>query len=282
MSFLGKSTPIAARLLMLGALMTAGCSDENDDENGATQGALAGESFVLVHGAWNGDWVWESTASRLEAEGAKVRSVNLPAHGTDATPVTEASLSAYVDAVLETIDGDEPVTLLAHSFGGVVVSLTGERAPTRIRRAIYVGAFLPSDGDTALALAQTDTKSDLGPALEFDMERGVVGIRKADFPELFCADCTDRDLKVLGDEYTDEPLVPLTETIELSEARFGSVPKYYVFTAEDRVLSPTFQRRMASGWELSGEATVDTSHCPFFSAPDDLVATVRTLLEGEP
>jgi pimeloyl-ACP methyl ester carboxylesterase len=263
--------------LVLGAVFTlSGCGD--DDTEPSPGSSLRGESFLLVHGAWNGAWVWEEVETRLEERGASVRTVTLPAHADDTTPVTETSLAAYVDAVLAEVPTGESVTLIGHSFGGVVISLTAERAPEQVKRLVYVGAFLPQDGETALGLAQTDTDSDLGPALGFDMEKGLVGIDRAAFPELFCADCSDDHLAVLGDKYSDEPLPPLVEAIELSDDGFGSVPKYYVYTAQDRVLSPEFQQRVSSRVELAGTATLETSHSPFFSAPEELVATIDELL----
>lgn len=254
----------------------SGCGD--DDTAPSPDSSLRGEKFMLVHGAWNGAWVWEEVEMRLEERGATVRTVTLPGHADDATPVSETSLAAYVDAVLAEIPSGAPVTLVGHSFGGVVISLTAERAPERVKRLVYVGAFLPENGETALGLAQTDTDSDLGPALGVDMEKGLVGIEREAFPELFCADCNEDHLGVLAEKYSDEPLPPLVEPIELSDDHFGSVPKYYVYTAQDRVLSPAFQQRVTARVELAGTATIETSHSPFFSAPEELVATIDELL----
>lgn len=260
---------------LVGSLGLNGCGD--DDAEVPTPLELSGKTFVLVHGAWNGAWVWDDVQQRLEAKGATVRTVTLPGHAEDTTKVSETSLDAYVDKVSSVFEAGKPVTLVGHSFGGVVISLTAEAHTESVERLIYVGAFLPANGETALDLAQTDTDSDLGPALVFDMENGVVGIQRDAFPELFCADCSESHLEVLADKYSDEPLPPLVEPIVLSDAGFGSVPKYYVFTAKDRVLSPSFQQRVTSRVELAGSVTLDTSHSPFFSAPDELVTAVSQL-----
>jgi len=262
-------------LALVGSLGLSGCGDDDAEE--PTPSELSGKTFVLVHGAWNGAWVWDDVQERLEGKGATVRTVTLPGHAEDTTKVTETSLEAYVDKVSSVFEAGKPVTLVGHSFGGVVISLTAEAHPTSVERLIYVGAFLPANGETALDLAQTDTNSDLGPALVFDMDKGVVGIQRDQFPELFCADCSESHLEVLADKYSDEPLPPLVQPIVLSDDGFGSVPKYYVFTAEDRVLSPSFQQRVTSRIELAGSATLDTSHSPFFSAPDELVTAVSQL-----
>lgn len=263
-------------LILGAALFSTACSDDEADL--AEHSNLRGESFMLVHGAWNGAWVWEDVKELLEEEGASVRTVTLPGHAEDTTPVSKTSLSGYVDAVLAALEGEQQVTLVGHSFGGVVISLTAEREPDRIERLMYVGAFLPQNGETALGLAQTDADSDLAPALGIDMDRGIVGIDREAFPELFCADCTDADLAVLADKYSDEPLPPLVEPIELSERNFGAVAKYYVYTEQDRVLSPAFQQRVSSRVRLTATAALQTSHSPFFAAPAELVATIDGLL----
>lgn len=263
-------------VLLTLAFALSACSD--DDSDPAAGSSLRDQSFLLVHGAWNGAWVWEDVERRLVAEGARVRTVTLPGHAEDTTPVAEISLAGYVDAVLDSIADEKRVTLVGHSFGGVVISLSAERDPVKVERLVYVGAFLPADGETALGLAQTDTDSDLGPALGFDMDKGLVSIERTAFPRLFCADCGQAELAVLGEKYSDEPLPPLVEPITLSDTHFGSVPKYYVYTAEDRVLSPAFQKRVSQRFELAGTATLPTSHSPFFSAPDQLVTTLDVLL----
>lgn len=265
-----------SRLISLAALcLTAACGG---DEPKQPEPSLRGESLMLVHGAWNGAWVWESVTGLLEAKGASVRTVTLPAHAEDTTPVTETSLATYVDAVLAALDGEDQVTLVGHSFGGAVISLTAEREPDRLERLIYLGAFLPQSGESALGLAQTDIESDLGPSLGFDMERGIVGIDREAFPGLFCADCSEADLSILAANYSDEPLPPLVEPVVLSDQNFGRVPKYYVYTENDRVLSPAFQQRMSARVQLDGTATLRTSHSPFFAAPDELVETLGGLL----
>ena len=45
----------------------------------------AANTFVLVHGAWQAPYVWNSVKSQLEKAGQKVIVVELPAHGNDFT-----------------------------------------------------------------------------------------------------------------------------------------------------------------------------------------------------
>src|ERR1700710_2666943 len=65
-------------LLTLGVF--ASCSK---DDNNSTKTV---KTFVLVHGAWQGAWVWQNVKTQLEAAGQKVITVELPGHGDDQTP----------------------------------------------------------------------------------------------------------------------------------------------------------------------------------------------------
>nr|MBS9408465.1 alpha/beta fold hydrolase [Streptococcus oralis] len=43
-------------------------------------------TYVLVHGAWQGEWAWELVKPQLEALGHTVITLDLPGSGKDMTP----------------------------------------------------------------------------------------------------------------------------------------------------------------------------------------------------
>lgn len=95
-------------------------------------------------------------AARLAAEGHSVAAVDLPGReGSARGDVTMADHVAAVRAAIEAA-GPEPVTLVGHSFGGMVISAVAEAAPERIATLVYVAAYLPQDGDSMQALAESD------------------------------------------------------------------------------------------------------------------------------
>jgi len=49
----------------------------------------AGVTFILVHGAWQGAWAWDTIVARLEAAGHPAIAVDLPGDGHDNTPPQE-------------------------------------------------------------------------------------------------------------------------------------------------------------------------------------------------
>jgi hypothetical protein len=48
--------------------------------------------YILVCGSWCGSSAWTAVAARLRAAGHEAATADLPSHGSDATPVSLASL----------------------------------------------------------------------------------------------------------------------------------------------------------------------------------------------
>ena len=110
-------------------------------------------TFVLVHGAWHGGWKWRYVAPILRRAGHEVFTPTLTGLGERAHLAGPSiDLDSHVRdvvAVLETEDLRE-VLLVGHSYGGMVVTGVAERCPERLRRLIYLDAFVPEDGKCLL------------------------------------------------------------------------------------------------------------------------------------
>jgi pimeloyl-ACP methyl ester carboxylesterase len=239
--------------LALTASLTTACSDP-------------AKSYVLVHGSFMGQAGWSDVANELRADGATVRTLDLPAHGGDTSPPADASLAAYVSAVSAAIDdSDRPVVLVGHSMGGVVVSQVAEQRPDDIESVVYLAAYAPTSGQSLLALAMMDSGSQLGAHLQFH-EDGTIDVDQTKFAELFCAECDAATQARLLAGYRGEPGAPLMEPVTLTD-RFASVSKTYIFANRDVVISPALQHEMASQHALRRSVTIDGSHALMFAAP---------------
>lgn len=110
---------------------------------------------VLVHGAWQGAWCWDRVVPLLERSGHRVHTPTLTGSGERAaelTPgVTLDDHLADVSAVVEGLD-DGPVLLVGHSYAGMVISGAADRLAQRLHALVYLDAFYPHDGDSALGL----------------------------------------------------------------------------------------------------------------------------------
>lgn len=110
--------------------------------------SVNGKTYVLVHGSWQGKYVWIKTKTLLERTGNTVITLDLPAHGNDQTPVEKVSLESYKQAVVRAVGERRNVILVGHSFGGIVISAVGEAIPEQIDKLIYTAGYLPRNGES--------------------------------------------------------------------------------------------------------------------------------------
>ena len=250
-----------------------GCS--SSDRNEPTPPA-APKSYVLVHGAWMGAWCWNEVAQQLRADGEIVTTVELPAHGDDHTALADATLDAYVAKVSAAVDTSAtPVILVGHSLGGVVVTAVAEHEPSKIAKLVYVGAFLPKDGQSLFDLASTDPDARLGKVLVIDKEHGIASVPTDSLADVFLADGSPDEVSLLQSRYRDEPLAPFVTPVHTTAANWGAVTKAYIFTKEDHAISYGAQQRMTAGVAFAKTAVIDTSHSPFLSQPAIVVSSLR-------
>ena len=247
-------------------------------KNGTTATAASAPSstkpraFVLVHGAFMGAWGWDAVAAGLRAKGATVTVVELPAHGADTSPPTAATMEGYVAKIAAAIDAaGPPVTLVAHSMGGIPVTQAAEQMPGKIDKVVYLAAYFPKDGQNLLEISMKDGESHLGPALAINGPAGLAGVPKDKLKDIFCADCDDAATASLLAHYRDEPLGSNLMKVHTTDANWGAAKKFYIFTKNDHAVSYALQQSMTSGTKLAGSATLSTSHSPFLSAPTQVV-----------
>ncbi|MCU0464333.1 MAG: alpha/beta fold hydrolase [Anaerolineae bacterium] len=232
------------------------------------------KTFILVHGAFQDSTSWEAVIPLLEAEGHTALSLDLPGHGADETPFSDITLADYRDAVVELIEQQEqPVILVGHSFGGIVISEVAEAIPDRIEALVYVAAYLPRTGDSLAGLAALDRNNGFSEEnflLAEDFSYAYV--LEADFLTIFCGDCTEDQASTVMATRQNEPLAPLNEPSTVTAENFGTVRKVYILTAEDNAASPQIQIFMLSQTPVDQVYALNTSHVPFVTMPDQLTA----------
>lgn len=231
----------------------------------------APQTYVLVHGAWQAPYVWDSVQADLSKGGNKVIIVELPGHGSDTTPPHQLSLDVYRDKVIDAIsEADSNVILVGHSMGGMVITQVAEKVPSKIRKLVYIGAFLPSSGQALTDLAYSDPDSKLGPLLRPSADQLTLDVKRDSLTYLFINDGSETDKQRVVDNYRAEPAIPFTGKVTLTPENFGAVEKVYIKTLQDIVISPGLQDRMIAGAGIKTIYSVNTSHSPFLSRPHEL------------
>ena len=238
------------------------------------------KSYLLVHGAWMGAWCWNDVVDGLRSQGAAVTTDRVAGtHGSDQTPLPQASLDAYITKrTCSRRRGTRfPVILVGHSLGGMVITGVAEVDGAKLAKIVYLGAYLPKDGQSLYDLASTDATSHLGPALVVDQQDGLAKLPSDSLADIFIADGTTDEIASVVSNYRDEPLVPFVTPVHTTAAGWGVVPKAYIYTKDDHAVSSTLQHTMTAGVTMSSTITLDTSHAPFLSRPDLVVSALASM-----
>jgi pimeloyl-ACP methyl ester carboxylesterase len=109
-------------------------------------------TIVLVNGAWANNASWSRVIKRLQNDGYTAVAPPNPLQSLNGDAQTIADL-------LQTIPG--PIVLVGHSYGGMVISNAGTGNPN-VKALVYINAFIPDQGESALGLDSTQPGSVLG------------------------------------------------------------------------------------------------------------------------
>lgn len=135
-----RRTIFALPVLVLGALLPL-----RAQERGSRH------TYVLVHGAWGGGWDWRPVSDILTSRGHRVFRVTLTGLGERAhLASSDIGLETHIADVVNTIlyENLRDVTLVGHSYGGMVVTGVADRIPDRLTHLVYVDALVPEDGES--------------------------------------------------------------------------------------------------------------------------------------
>lgn len=231
-------------------------------------------TYILVHGAWHGAWCWYKLILSLKQAGHKAIALDLPAHGKDLTPAKGLKLNHYVDRVVQDVDAQrEPVILVGHSMGGITISGVAEQRPKEIKVLVYLDAVLLRKGES-YAEAAARNKPALSAmlasnmAISSDGTTSTVNLEK--IKEIFYADCSDEEVEHSKMFFGPEPRGPLADILEITDKRFGSVPRVYIECLQDNALTHSFKKSMYTAMPCQKLYTMNTSHSPFLSSPEEL------------
>lgn len=238
---------------LLAAATATGAREQEKHNRGVT-------NVVLVHGAWADGSSWSKVIPLLEARGLQVVAVQLP-HTSLADNV------ATVQRAIALIDG--PLVLVAHSYGGVVITEAGN--DPKVAGLVYVAAFAPMEGQSAFDLANAYPTPILSE-LRLD-QFGFLKITPTGIREAFAQDLSDSEQTVLTATQTPTALHEALSA-PVSTAAWRNKPSWFVIAAHDRVVSPTLQAVEAQQMNATS-ITLSSSHVAMLSQPFVVASFIR-------
>jgi pimeloyl-ACP methyl ester carboxylesterase len=222
MVFVGRSRPLIGLLVVVLSIFSAGF--------GKAQAGTNVRTVILVHGAWADGSSWSRVIRLLQARGLHVVAVQLPL-------TSLASDAAVTRRAIAAADG--PVLLVAHSYGGGVITEVGD--DPKVVGLVYVAASAPDVGQSfadilkpcppALALSQAQ----LIAGFYHLNQKGMVDDVAPDLPVAFA--------KELASE--QGPLSSAAFTDRVRHAAWRSKPTWYIVAANDRTVPAALERALA-------------------------------------
>jgi pimeloyl-ACP methyl ester carboxylesterase len=231
-------------------------------------------TIVLVHGAFAESSSWDGVIDRLLAKSdLRVVAAANPLRGL-------ASDAAAVSDLVRSIEG--PVVLVAHSYGGAVISNVDPDAG-EIAGLVYVNAFVPEPGENCVQLAARFP----GSMLRGDTTRAVprrdgttdLSIAPESFHDVFCQDMPPAPAALMcatQRPVTQEALVEPSGEDPLWE----SVPSWFLMGEEDRIIPIDLQRFMAGRAYTHAQRVVALEHASHALAVSHPDAVVHPIFEA--
>ena len=113
-------------------------------------------TYLLVHGAFQGGWVWQKVVSILQNQGHVVHAPTLSGCGYLFSDIrTEHDLKTFVRDIQGYLDIEDldDVVLVGHSYSGMICGAVMMQSPQRIRQTIFVDAIIPQSNRSFVDIA---------------------------------------------------------------------------------------------------------------------------------
>ncbi len=231
-------------------------------------------TYVLVHGAWGGAWIWRRILGPLRAAGHEVHAVTLTGDGERAhLRRADISLQNHIDDVLGLIHAEElqDVVLVGHSYGGMVITGAADallaHGAVRIKQLVYVDAMVPLPGEGWGAGHPPEiVQARLAAAKAHDN-----ALPPPD-PADFGIEGADRDW--LLRRQVPHPFGMYRVALPFDGARWARLPRCFIDCTQPAYPTIDAMRarvRSQPGWQI---VEIATGHCPMISAPQEVVRTL--------
>lgn len=234
-------------------------------------------SFILVHGSWHGGWCFDGVKALLEADGHEVIAPDLPGMGGDEAALRAVTLQGWAEFVADLCRSatQQPVALVGHSRGGLVVSQTAETAPEAIDALVYVCAMMLPDG-----MSRADFKQMEGANPDFDAIISPVHSGAGTLVDatragaVFAQMSPPAAVAAAMLRIAAEPHGPRSTPLRITAERFGRIPRTYIECTEDRTIPLASQRKMQALVPAAEVVTLWADHSPYLSRPQALAAAL--------
>ena len=222
-------------------------------------------TFVLIHGSYQGGWIWQPVANRLRAAGHTVCAPSLVGcaerkHSLRPGLTTETHATEIADLLF--YEDLHDVVMVGTSSGGMVVCRAAETRPDRISRLFFVDALALLDGERIRDIVRRSTAVPSGLA---------AGPTREDAETRLFVDLDPKTRAWALDRYTLHPIGIYESPVKLDRFWDQQWPATVIWCRRAANPGEAHQRRAANKLKAKWHE-LDTGHYPMLSMPEELTA----------
>lgn len=151
-----------------------------------------------------------------------------------------------------------------------MISQVAEYRPEKIEKLIYLAAYLISNSKTQADYSSQDVNGVLKPFVTRFPDTNSHTLQPEIYKEGLYHDCDDDIYQMARMILSQESAVQGTTPLQISNEKYGSVPRYYIECTKDKAVTPFIQQKMYTEMICEKVYKMKTSHSPFFSKPQEL------------
>ena len=248
------SRSLCVALLLLSCCALSAQNNKNEDH--------PIRNIVLVHGAWADGSGWKGVYEILAKDGYNVSIVQEPETSFDEDVIATKRVLALQDG---------PCILVAHSYGGAVITEAG--TDPSVVGLVYIAAHMPDTGEN---------EADDGKRFPSDISKsstikktadGFTYLDAAQFHEYFAADLTAEQAAFMARSQVLNKAENFRAVI--TKAAWRSKPSWMLVAGSDRTINPDLERWYAARANSHKVEVSGASHCVYVSHPKEVAALIE-------
>ncbi|MGB8938478.1 MAG: alpha/beta hydrolase [Candidatus Nitrosopolaris sp.] len=216
-------------------------------------------NIVLVHGMWFDASSWSRVIAILQDAGHKVIAVELPLYSVEDDVVT-------VKRAIDFIGG--PVTLVAHAYGGFVITNAAYNNPS-VKGLVYVAAPAPMEGQSMSTTVPKELEGK--PLLIFD-NGGFAYINPTLFRDFLVHDVDQAEANILAVVQKPANLSGIANK-KSGPPPWKQLPTWYQVSENDRAIPPDVERIFAKQMDAT-TISLHSSHASLISHPNEIAQLI--------